>query len=100
MQPDPNTGPRHEPDRIYERAADPAEAADRPLEPKAEPRELAAEDVPEDQPLADDPHHSLNTPVGEPDPTADSDPYRQSGEDDEDDRAGGVRGTGQGAEDR
>lgn len=99
MQPDPNTGPRHEPERIYERAADPAESANRPLEPKAEPRELAAEDVPQDQPHTDeDPHHALNTPVGEPDPTADSDPYREPTEDDADDRAGSVRGTGQGAE--
>lgn len=101
MPPDPNPGPRHEPDRIYERAADPAEAANLPLEPKWEPRELAAEDVPEDQPrLRENPHHVLNTPVGEPDPTADSDPYRPATEDDEDDRAGGVRGTGQGAEGR
>ena len=101
MQPDPNPGPRHEPERIYERAADPAEAADRPLEPKSEPRELAAEDIPEDQPgRGEDPHHALNTPVGEPDPTADSDPYRRPAPDDEDDRAGGVRGSGQGAEDR
>jgi hypothetical protein len=98
---DPNPGPRHEPERHYERAADPAEAADRPLEPKSAPHELAAQDTPEDQPPRDeDPHHVLNTPVGEPDPTADSDPYRESTEDDEVDRAGGVRGTGQGAEDR
>lgn len=101
MSPDPNPGPRHEPERHYERAADPAEAANRPLEPKHEPREFAAEDVPEDQPrLDEDPHHVLNTPVGEPDPTADSDPYRQPTPDDEDDHASGVRGTGQGAEDR
>lgn len=102
MQSDPNTGPRHEPERIYERAADPAEAADRPLEPKSEPRELAAEDVPQDQPrLDEDPHHPLNNPVGEPDPTADSDPYRPREEDEEDeDSAGSVRGSGQGAEER
>ncbi|HZE04069.1 MAG TPA: hypothetical protein VE127_02525 [Solirubrobacteraceae bacterium] len=101
MPPDPNPGPRHEPERIYERAADPAEAADRPLEPKSEPHELAAEDVPQDQPQPDqDPHHALNTPVGEPDPTADSDPYRHSASDDDDDHASGVRGSGQGAEER
>ncbi|HWE12407.1 MAG TPA: hypothetical protein VG365_02790 [Solirubrobacteraceae bacterium] len=100
MQHDPNPGPRHEPERHYERAADPAEAADRPLEPKSEPHEVAAEDIPEDQPRNEDPHHTLNTPVGEPDPTADSDPYPNPGEDDEADRAGGVRGTGQGAEGR
>jgi hypothetical protein len=99
--PNPNPGPRHEPERIYERAADPAEAADRPLEPKSSPHELAAEDIPEDQPQpAADPHHVLNTPVGEPDPTADSDPYRAATPDDEDDRASGVRGSGQGSEGR
>lgn len=96
-----NPGPRHEPQRIYERAADPAEAANRPLEPKSQPRDLAAEDVPQDQPhLSEDPHHVLNTPVGEPDPTADSDPYRTPVADDDDDHAGSVRGSGQGAEDR
>jgi hypothetical protein len=101
MPDDPNPGPRHEPERHYERAADPAEAADRPLEPKSTPHELAAEDIPEDQPGAgQDPHHTLNTPVGEPDPTADSDPYRAETPDDDDDRASGVRGEGQGAEDR
>lgn len=101
MPTDRNPGPRHEPERIYERAADPQEGANRPLEPKAEPHELAAEDVPEDQPPpSEDPHHALNTPVGEPDPTADSDPYRPPEPDDEDDRASGSRGTGQGAEER
>jgi len=99
MPADPNPGPRHEPERHYERAADPAEAADRPLEPKSEPQEFADRDVPADRPDAD-PHHALNTPVGEPDPAADSDPYRHPTADDEDDRAGGVRGSGQGAEDR
>lgn len=39
-------------------------------------------------------------PVGEPDPVADSDPYLPPSDDDEADRASGVRGTGQGAEDR
>lgn len=99
MPTDPNSGPRHEPERIYERASDPQEGANRPLEPKAEPHELAANDVPEDQPeTGQDPHHALNTPVGEPDPTADSDPYRA--DDDDDDRASGTRGSGQGAEER
>lgn len=101
MASDPNPGPRHESERHYERAADPAEAADRPLEPKSEPREFAERDVPADESrLGEDPHHALNTPVGEPDPAADSDPYRRPTPDDEDDRAGGVRGAGQGAEDR
>jgi hypothetical protein len=97
---DPRTGPRHEPERIYERAADPAEAADRPLEPKSGHEELATSDDPEGQPPpAEDPHHALNNPVGEPDPEADSDPYRPPAADDEVDRASGVRGSGQGAED-
>ncbi len=30
----PRTGPRHEPERIYERGPDPAEAAERPLASK------------------------------------------------------------------
>lgn len=42
-----------------------------------------------------DPHHRLNTPVGDPDPAADSDPYRPESEDEEADHASGVRGTGQ-----
>lgn len=99
MSPDPNTGPRHEPERVYERASDPAEAADRPLEPKSEPHAFPARDTPEDQPPQDpDPHHALNTPVGEPDPTADSDPYRAETSDDDADHASGVRGSGQGSD--
>lgn len=99
--PDPSTGPRHEPERIHERGADPAEAANRPLEPKSPHRELAAEDVPEDVPGRDeDPHHMLNTPVGDIDPAADSDPYREPTSEDESDRASGVRGSGEGAEGR
>jgi hypothetical protein len=101
MASDPNPGPRHESERHYERAADPAEAADRPLEPKSEPREFADRDRPEDESRRDeDPHHALNTPVGEPDPAADSDPYRRPTPDDDDEHANGVRGAGQGAEDR
>lgn len=101
MPDQPRTGPRHEPERIYERAADPAEAADRPLEPKSSPERLSATDEPGAQSPSDaDPHHALNNPVGEPDPAADSDPYRPASPDDEDDRASGVRGSGQGAEDR
>src|ERR1700761_4851379 len=99
MPSDPNPGSRHEHERHYERAADPAEAADRPLEPKSEPHEFADRDVPAVHADAD-PHHVLNTPAGEPDPDADSDPYRQPTADDEDEHASGVRGTGQGAEDR
>ena len=94
MSPEPNTGPRHEPDRIYERASDPAEAADRPLEPKSEPHEFADREVPDKEAEEQDPHHSLNTPVGNPDPVADSDPYRKATPDDDDDPASGVRGSG------
>jgi hypothetical protein len=49
---------------------------------------------------AEDPHHRLNTPVGEVDETSDSDPYRTETPEDDADRASGVRGSGQGAEDR
>jgi len=99
MSPDPNTGPRHEHERVYERAADPAEAADRPLEPRSGPHVFPERDIPEDQPPQDpDPHHALNTHVGEPDPTADSDPYRAETPDDDDEHASGVRGSGQGSD--
>ncbi len=97
----PRTGPRHEPERTYERAADPAEAADRPLEPKAPNDPLATSDDVEGMvPPDDDPHHRLNTPVGTPYPDADSDPYRPTTPDDEADRASGTSGAHQGAEDR
>jgi hypothetical protein len=95
---DPHTGPRHEPERIYERASDPAEAADRPLEPKSSTEELHATDEPVEE-APHDPHHRLNNPVGEPDPDADSDPYRAATPEDDSDRASGVQGSGQGAED-
>lgn len=65
--------------RHHERPADPAEEADRPLEPKARPRPVTGEGG---EPGAgteglrsEPPHHRLNHPVGEPDPTTDSDPY-------------------------
>ena len=93
MSSDPNTGPRHEPDRVYERASDPAEAADRPLEPKSSSEELSPRDEPRPD-TGQDPHHRLNSPVGTPDPDADSDPYRAPSPDDEADRASGVRGSG------
>ncbi|MGI8713909.1 MAG: hypothetical protein ACR2NR_12185 [Solirubrobacteraceae bacterium] len=99
-EPEPQTGPRHEPDRIYERASDPAEAADRPLEPKSSTEPLHATDEPEPGGEDQDPHHALNTPVGELDPTADSDPYRAETADDDEDRASGTRGSGQDAQDR
>jgi hypothetical protein len=65
----PNRISRHhrEADEHNERPPDPAEAADRPLERKDRPSEPPDPDR--------DPHHVLNRPVGEPDETADSDPY-------------------------
>ena len=85
-------------DRVHERAADPADTADRPLEPRSSQEELHETDTP--HPEDPDPHHRLNTPVGEVDPAADSDPYRAQTPDDDSDRASGVRGQGEGAEDR
>lgn len=85
-------------DRVHERAADPADTADRPLEPRSSQEDLHETDTPHDQ--DPDPHHRLNTPVGDVDPTADSDPYRAETAEDDDDRASGVRGQGQDAEDR
>ena len=90
----PRTGPRHEPDRIYERAADPAEAVNRPLEPKAPPRELHDQDVPHPDEDARDYHERLNTLVGEADPDADSDPYAPADPEDDADRASGTQGSG------
>lgn len=97
------TGPRHDTERHYERAADPAEAADRPLEPRSPHEPLHEADVPPQDgadEAAEDPHHRLNTPVGDVDPTADSDPYRPETPEDDADRASGVTGEGQGSEDR
>lgn len=93
MSSEPNTGPRHEPDRVYERASDPAEAADRALEPKSSSEELSARDEPDAHP-DQDPHHRLNNPVGTPDPDSDADPYQPPSPDDDADRASGVRGSG------
>jgi hypothetical protein len=98
---DPNPGPRHEPERVYERAADPAEAVDRPLEPKSAQDELSvSDDVAglRGEATNADPHHALNTPAGTPDPNADSDPYREPTPDDDADRASGTRGSGGGAD--
>lgn len=85
-------------ERIYERASDPGEEADRPLEPKSSQEPLLQNDEP--APREDDPHERLNTPIGEINPDADSDPYRPQSDEDEQDRASGVRGSGQGSEDR
>ena len=64
----------------HERPPDPAEASNRPLEkkepaggPDPGPVHEPGAGVPPD--LDRDPHHALNRPVGEPDETADSDPY-------------------------
>lgn len=93
----PRTGARHEPERIHERAADPAEAADRPLEPRAPDHELRPDDEGGQGPT-EEPHHPLNTAVGEVHRDADSDPFREPGGQEEADRASGTTGSGQGAE--
>src|ERR1700744_3624789 len=98
MESHPNPGSRHEPDRVYERASDPAEAADRPLEPKSSREELADRDEPRPG-TEHDPHHALNNPGGAPDPDADSAPYEPPSPDDDADRASGVRGSGHGTAD-
>jgi len=64
----------------HERAPDEAEAAGRTLERKDrdEPDPGPTHEPGAGVPPADDdrdPHHELNRPVGEPDETADSDPY-------------------------
>ena len=87
------------PDRVYERAADPAEAADRPLEPRSSQEPLNETDEPRPD-AGQDPHHRLNTRVGDVDPTSDSDPYREEIPEDDSDRASGTTESGQGAEDR
>lgn len=96
MTSNPTSESKGRSERIHERAADPAEAANRPLEPKSAQGPLAERDVPAGE--RPDPHHVLNTPVGEPDPAADSDPYRAPTPEDDADRASGVRGSGEGAE--
>jgi len=85
-------------ERAYERPSDPADTADRPLEPRSSPETLNAADRP--HPSGDDPHHRLNTHVGDIDATTDSDPYRTETPEDDSDRASGVRGSGQGDGDR
>jgi hypothetical protein len=96
----PRTGPRHEPERVYERASDAAEAADRPLESKSSHEPLSTSDeVGGQAPPPTDPHHALNSPVGTPDPDADSDPYRPATPEDDDEHASGVRGSGERSQD-
>ncbi|MBV9819886.1 MAG: hypothetical protein JOZ07_16260 [Solirubrobacterales bacterium] len=100
MPDDPRPQTRHDRERVHERAADPAETADRPLEPKSSSQPLHATDEPVAEQPAADPHHALNTPVGEVDPEADSDPYRAATPEDDAEHASGSPGSGQGAEDR
>ena len=79
----------------HERAADPADTADRPLEPRSSHEPLHDADVPHPEETDANPHHRLNTHVGDVDPTTDSDPYRAESPEDDDDRASGVRGEGE-----
>ena len=91
-------GPERTTERHHERAADPADTANRPLEPRSSDEPLHEADVP--HPDDSDPHHRLNTHIGEIDETTDSDPYHFETTEDESDRASGIRGAGQGAEKR
>lgn len=84
---------RAEREHLHERAADPADTADRPLEPRSSGEKLHATDTPHEQ--DPDPHHRLNTPVGDVDPTTDSDPYRPERAEDDSDRASGIHGEGE-----
>jgi hypothetical protein len=61
----------------HQRWPDEAESAGVPLENKESDDVGPREGEPGAGPGAptEDPHHQLNRPVGEPDPTADSDPY-------------------------
>ena len=97
-EPHPHSTTQRRRERVNERAPDPAEQADRPLEPKSPHEPLLEDDQP--HPRQDDPHQRLNTPVGEVDPAADSDPYRPHTDEDDLDRASGVRSSGQGSEEQ
>lgn len=61
----PLTGARHEPERIHERAADPAEAVNRPLEPKANVNDLHETDEGGGPPAADTDRVSGTTGSGQ-----------------------------------
>jgi hypothetical protein len=88
------TSNRHtEREHVHERAADPADTADRPLEPRSSDEPLHATDTPDGS--DEDPHHRLNTHVGDIDPTTDSDPYRSETPEDDSDRASGIPGEGE-----
>jgi hypothetical protein len=75
MTPQPHSERAQRTERVHERASDPADTADRPLESKSD-------------------HSGLNTPIGDPDPTADSDPYRRPRPGDDADTASGAPGAG------
>ena len=76
--------------RHHERPPDPAEVADRPLEPKERPAPLDPDDL-----RSQAPHHRLNKPIdGGPNPTADSDPYEPNPEAEEPPPAGRFPGPG------
>ena len=81
-----STGPRHESRQVpHQRPPDPAEASNKPLEPKTRHSE------PEE---GRDPHHALNNPVGDPDPTADSDPFEPHPEEADPPPPGRFKGPG------
>ena len=76
--------------RHHERPPDPAEVADRPLEPKERPAPLDPDDL-----RSQAPHHRLNKPIdGGPNPAADSDPYEPNPEAEEPPPAGLFPGPG------
>jgi hypothetical protein len=88
-----NSNRHNERAHVHEHAADPADTADRPLEPRSSSEPLHETDTPHAS--DEDPHHRLNTPVGDVDPTTDSDPYRAEKPEDDSDRASGIRGEGE-----
>jgi hypothetical protein len=84
-------------DRVYEHPSDPADTANRILEPRSPHEPLHDLDEPHpSEHSGEDPHHRLNTEVGAIDETTDSDPYRPETPEDDADRASGVPGSGQG----
>ncbi len=73
----PRRSTRRQRERVHQRPPDPVEDSDRPLEEKAPARhEFRRRDEPDEvSPTDEPPHHRLTRPVGEPDPSSDSDPY-------------------------
>ena len=71
------------PERVHQRPPDPAEASDRPLEPKSKPSRLThsrADKPGASGPIDEPPHRRLTNPARDPDPTSDSDPYEDDDE--------------------